>query len=113
MSPYKVKWVCTGGSLKQPCENAGSGLSMSPIAFSAGGSFEAGNGLLPAGEPPQSETSVFFPQEQRWTPVYCSLAAACLKSPLIEKPGGEVRLLSHLVECHNWSKMACLSFRPE
>ncbi|KAM7326582.1 hypothetical protein ACRRTK_015060 [Alexandromys fortis] len=25
--------------------------------------------------------------EQRWTPVYCSLAAACLKSPLIEKPG--------------------------
>uniref|UniRef100_A0A8C2QMM1 Ras-GEF domain-containing family member 1B n=1 Tax=Cricetulus griseus TaxID=10029 RepID=A0A8C2QMM1_CRIGR len=59
-----------------------------------------------AGEKSSSD----YKKEQRWKPVYCSLAAACLTSPLIEKPGGKVRLLSCLVEWCNLSKVAFISF---
>ncbi|XP_036056250.1 uncharacterized protein LOC118591921 [Onychomys torridus] len=38
-----------------------------------------------AGEKPSSD----YKKEQRWKPVSCSLAATCLTSPLIEKPGGK------------------------
>lgn len=86
---------------------------MSPIALVLEAGLRQGMGSSLQESPHSLKPLSSVPQEQRWTPMYCSLAAACLKSPLIEKPGGEVRLLSHLVECHNLSKMAYLSFRLE
>uniref|UniRef100_A0A8C8W5Q0 RasGEF domain family, member 1B n=1 Tax=Peromyscus maniculatus bairdii TaxID=230844 RepID=A0A8C8W5Q0_PERMB len=62
-----------------------------------------------AGEKPSSD----YKKEQRWKPVYCSLAATCLTGPLIEKPGGKVRLFSCLVEWCNSGKMPFISFGLE
>uniref|UniRef100_E0CXS0 RasGEF domain family, member 1B n=1 Tax=Mus musculus TaxID=10090 RepID=E0CXS0_MOUSE len=59
-----------------------------------------------AGEKSSSDYS----KEQQWKPVYCSLAAMCLSNPLIEKPGGKVRLLLCLVAWCHWSKTVSFLF---
>uniref|UniRef100_A0A8I5ZQJ1 Uncharacterized protein n=1 Tax=Rattus norvegicus TaxID=10116 RepID=A0A8I5ZQJ1_RAT len=48
-----------------------------------------------AGEKSSSD----YKKEQQWKPVYYSLATMCLSNPLIEKPGGKVRLFPCLVWC--------------